>query len=105
VRLLGTPLESIRKAEDRALFKETLIDLGEPAIESAICHSLEEAQEFARLVPPPLIIRPAYTLGGTGGGIAMTWDELDEKVLAGLHASPIAGQREYLHHHLQHGEF
>ena len=89
VRLLGTSLEAIKKAEDRALFKETLEDLGEPAIASAICHTLEEAREFALSVPPPLIVRPAYTLGGTGGGIAQTWDELDEKVLAGLHASPI----------------
>ncbi len=89
VRLLGTPLEAIKKAEDRALFKETLENLGEPAIASAICHTLEEAREFARRVPPPLIVRPAYTLGGTGGGIADTWDDLDAKVLAGLHASPI----------------
>jgi len=89
VRLLGTPLEAIKKAEDRALFKETLERLGEPAIASAICHTLEEAREFARTVPPPLIVRPAYTLGGTGGGIADSWDELDAKVLAGLHASPI----------------
>ncbi len=89
VRLLGTSLEAIKKAEDRALFKETLEGLGEPAIASAICHTLEEAREFALSVPPPLIVRPAYTLGGTGGGIAQTWDELDEKVLAGLHASPI----------------
>ncbi len=89
VRMLGTPLESIKKAEDRALFKETLESIGEPSIASAICHTLEEAHAFARLVPPPLIIRPAYTLGGTGGGIADTWDELDARVLAGLHASPI----------------
>jgi len=89
VRLLGTPLEAIKKAEDRALFKETLESLGEPAIASAICHTLEEARDFARRVPPPLIVRPAYTLGGTGGGIADTWDDLDAKVLAGLHASPI----------------
>ncbi|MDQ2786735.1 MAG: carbamoyl-phosphate synthase large subunit [Chloroflexota bacterium] len=89
VRLLGTPLEAIKKAEDRALFKETLESLGEPAIASAICHTLEEAQAFAQSVPPPLIVRPAYTLGGTGGGIADTWDDLDAKVLAGLHASPI----------------
>jgi carbamoyl-phosphate synthase large subunit len=89
VRLLGTPLEAIKKAEDRALFKETLESLGEPAIASAICHTLEEARAFAQSVPPPLIVRPAYTLGGTGGGIADTWDDLDAKVLAGLHASPI----------------
>jgi len=89
VRLLGTPLASIKKAEDRALFKELLEQIGEPAIDSAICTTLEEAHAFAGLVPPPLIIRPAYTLGGTGGGIADTWEELDAKVLAGIHASPI----------------
>jgi carbamoyl-phosphate synthase large subunit len=89
VRLLGTPLEAIKKAEDRALFKQTLESLGEPSIASAICHTLEEARAFALSVPPPLIIRPAYTLGGTGGGIADSWDDLDAKVLAGLHASPI----------------
>ncbi|MGI8858156.1 MAG: carbamoyl-phosphate synthase large subunit [Thermomicrobiales bacterium] len=89
VRLLGTPLEAIKKAEDRALFKETLESIGEPSIASAICHTLEEARAFALSVPPPLIVRPAYTLGGTGGGIADTWDDLDAKVLAGLHASPI----------------
>ena len=89
VRLLGTPLESIQKAEDRALFKNLLASIGEPAIASAICTTLEEAHVFAGEVPPPLIVRPAYTLGGTGGGIVETWDELDARVLTGLRASPI----------------
>jgi len=89
VRLLGTPLESIQKAEDRALFKNLLASIGEPAIASAICTTLEEAHAFAGEVPPPLIVRPAYTLGGTGGGIVETWDELDARVLTGLRASPI----------------
>jgi len=89
VRLLGTPLESIQKAEDRALFKDLLVSIGEPAIASAICTTVEEARAFAGQVPPPLIVRPAYTLGGTGGGIVETWDDLDARVLAGLRASPI----------------
>ncbi|MDI3339925.1 MAG: carbamoyl-phosphate synthase large subunit [Sphaerobacter sp.] len=89
VRLLGTPLDAIRRAEDRELFKQLLIDIGEPVVESAIVRSLTEAREFARTVPLPLIVRPAYTLGGTGGGIATTPEELDRIVAAGLAASPI----------------
>ncbi len=89
VRLLGTPIESIKKAEDRELFKNLLIEIGEPVIESTIIHSLAEAREFAKTVPLPMIIRPAYTLGGTGGGIATTPQELDRIVASGLSASPI----------------
>jgi carbamoyl-phosphate synthase large subunit len=82
-------LLSIQRAEDRELFKELLVDIGEPAVDSAIVHSVEEAREFARTAPLPLIVRPAYTLGGTGGGIAYTSKELDEVVAGGLAASPI----------------
>ncbi|CAN5747626.1 carbamoyl-phosphate synthase large subunit [soil metagenome] len=89
VRLLGTQLESIKMAEDRALFKQLLERIGEPAVESTIVESLEEAREFARRVPLPLVIRPAFTLGGTGGGIADTPSELDRIVTTGLNASPI----------------
>jgi carbamoyl-phosphate synthase large subunit len=89
VKLLGTPIDSIKKAEDRELFKELLIDIGEPVIESAIVHNLDEAHEFAKHVPLPLIIRPAYTLGGTGGGVETTAEELDQIVMSGLRASPI----------------
>jgi carbamoyl-phosphate synthase large subunit len=89
VKLLGTPIESIKKAEDRELFKDLLIEINEPVIESAIIHSVEEAREFAKEVPLPLIIRPAYTLGGTGGGVAHTPEELDQLVASGLHASMI----------------
>ena len=89
VKLLGTPIDSIKKAEDRELFKDLLIEIDEPVIESAIIHSAEEAREFAREVPLPLIIRPAYTLGGTGGGVARTPEELDRLVASGLHASLI----------------
>jgi carbamoyl-phosphate synthase large subunit len=89
VRLLGTPLSAIQRAEDRQLFKEMLEEIGEPVIESAIVHTVAEARAFAETTPLPLIIRPAYTLGGTGGGIARTPGELDEITAGGLAASPI----------------
>ncbi len=89
VRLLGTPLTAIKKAEDRQLFKQTMLEIGQPIPESAIIAKLEEALEFAERVPFPLIIRPAYTMGGTGGGIAHDRAELEEIVVRGLTLSPI----------------
>ncbi|HEX3047132.1 MAG TPA: carbamoyl-phosphate synthase large subunit, partial [Bacillota bacterium] len=89
-RLLGTPLEAIKKAEDRQLFKETMQELGQPIPESAIVEKLEEALEFAEKIGYPLIIRPAYTLGGTGGGIAHNRQELEEITIRGLTLSPIS---------------
>src|SRR5262249_34434219 len=89
VRLLGTPLEAIKRAEDRELFRTLMQDLGEPVPASAIVHTPKEARAFARQIGFPLIIRPAYTLGGTGGGVSTGWDDLDERVAAGLAASPI----------------
>ncbi len=89
VRLLGTPLEAIKQAEDRSLFKDLLVRIGEPAIPSAIVTNLAEAYAFAETTPLPLVIRPAYTLGGTGGGVAYTEDELVRLVTSGLNASPI----------------
>ena len=89
VRLLGANPETIRMAEDREAFKDLLIRIDEPVVESAIVHTLDEARTFAAIVPPPLVIRPAYTLGGTGGGIAYTLDELDPAVQRGIEASPI----------------
>ncbi len=89
VKLLGTPLEAIKKAEDRQLFKETMLEIGEPIPESAIVEKLSEAIEFADRVGYPLIIRPAYTLGGTGGGIAANRKELEEITVRGLTLSPI----------------
>jgi len=90
VRLLGTPLQTIRNAEDRELFKQLLIGIGEPVPKSATVTSLKQAKKVAADIGLPLIIRPAYTLGGTGGGIAFTPGELDEKVRIGLAASPIS---------------
>ena len=89
VRLLGTPLETIRKAEDRELFKRMLREIGEPVPPSATVYSLEEARALLSRLSLPVIIRPAYTLGGTGGGFARTLEEFDRVVSYGLQASPI----------------
>ncbi len=89
VRLLGTPLSAIRQAEDRALFRDLLSRLGEPVVESEIVTSVEQAREFSQIVPLPLVVRPAYTLGGTGGGVATTMSDLESIVVGGLNASPI----------------
>jgi carbamoyl-phosphate synthase large subunit len=89
VRTLGTPIESIRKGEDRELFKEMLQEIGEPVPPSATVSTLAEARKTAKELGLPLVIRPAYTLGGTGGGFANTWEEFDRVVSDGLAASPI----------------
>lgn len=90
VKLLGTPLEAIKKAEDRELFKNTMLEIGEPIPESVIVSKLEESLAFADRVGYPLIIRPAYTMGGTGGGIATNRNELEEITIRGLTLSPIS---------------
>jgi carbamoyl-phosphate synthase large subunit len=89
VELLGTPLKAIKKAEDRDLFKNTMTALGEPTPESAIVSNLREARSFAKQIGFPIIIRPAYTLGGSGGGIAHNQEELMEITSKGLKSSPI----------------
>jgi carbamoyl-phosphate synthase large subunit len=89
VRLLGTPLETIRKAEDRELFKELLREIGEPVPESETVTTLEQAEALRERMGLPLVIRPAYTLGGTGGGVAHTVEEYHHYVESGLAASPI----------------
>jgi carbamoyl-phosphate synthase large subunit len=88
VRALGTPIQTIRNAEDRELFKQLLISIGEPVPPSATVTSLEEAKKIARQIGLPVIIRPSYTLGGTGGGMAYTWEELEAVVTNGLAVSP-----------------
>ena len=87
VRLLGTPLDAIKKAEGRSLFKQLLMDIGEPVPTSVTVNSIEEAVKFAEAIGLPLIIRPSYTLGGSGGGIAHTLEELKTIVATGLAAS------------------
>ena len=89
VELLGTPLTAIKKAEDRELFKETMEKLGEPIPESTIVEDVPSAVAFANEIGYPIIVRPAYTMGGTGGGIAQTEEELIEIVIKGLKYSMI----------------
>ena len=89
VRLLGTSIETIKTAEDRELFRDLLRRLGEPVPPSEIANSLEEAMAVGRELGLPLVVRPAYTLGGTGGGFATTMDELEQVASSGLAASPI----------------
>lgn len=89
VTLLGTPLSAIEKAEDREKFRALMNEIGEPVPDSRIVHSVEEAVQFAQSAGYPLIIRPAFTLGGTGGGIAHDEEELREITHNGLQLSPI----------------
>ena len=89
VELLGTSLQAIKKAEDRELFKETMQKLGEPIPESTIVEDVPSAVDFANEIGYPLIVRPAYTMGGTGGGIAENEEELIETVIKGLKYSMI----------------
>ena len=89
VELLGTPLESIKKAEDRDLFKETMKRIGQPVPESVVCDTADQAREFRDRMGYPLIIRPAYTLGGSGGGIAWNDEQLEQFVKSGLERSLI----------------
>jgi carbamoyl-phosphate synthase large subunit len=89
VRLLGTPLEAIKKAEDRQMFKDLMLELGQPVPKSAIVSQLNDALVFAAKVGYPLIIRPAYTMGGTGGGIASDREQLKTITIKGLTLSPI----------------
>jgi len=87
VKLLGTPLETIKQAEERSLFKQLIVDIGEPVPESATVNTVAQAKELAASIGLPLIVRPSYTLGGTGGGIAYTMEELERIVYDGLACS------------------
>ena len=89
VRMLGTTLDTIHMAEDRELFKELLVSIGEPVPESETVTTMEEAEAVRERIGLPLVIRPAYTLGGTGGGIAHTEEQYRRIVAGGLAASPI----------------
>lgn len=89
VEILGTKLEAINKAEDRELFRDLMNELGEPVPESAIIHNIEEAYTFVEEIGYPVIVRPAFTLGGTGGGICHNDEELEEIVASGLNYSPV----------------
>lgn len=89
VRLLGTKAEGIKKAEDRQAFKDMMEEIGEPCISSKVVYNVEDAVDFAKKIGLPVIVRPAYTLGGTGGGIAYTIEELEEICGSGLRLSRV----------------
>ena len=88
-RLIGTNAEAICKAEDRELFKETMQSIGQPCIPSDIANELSEALAVAKRIGYPVIIRPAFTLGGNGGGVAYNEEELRTVAATGLDVSPI----------------
>lgn len=89
VNVLGTSIDSIKKAEDRELFKNLMQKIGEPIPESEIVSNYDDALKFSEKIGFPIIIRPAYTLGGSGGGIAYSEKEYEEIVYSGLALSPI----------------
>ncbi|MFR7485155.1 MAG: carbamoyl-phosphate synthase large subunit, partial [Acutalibacter sp.] len=89
VRLLGASPETIDKAEDRQIFKDTMEKIGQPCIPSKVVTTVEDAEAFAMEIGYPVIIRPAFTLGGTGGGIVNNQEELRETAANGLALSPI----------------
>lgn len=90
VELIGAKREAIEKAEDRDLFKQAMQRIGLAVPRSGLAHTLEEAKQIAQEIGYPLIIRPAYTLGGTGGGVAYNQEEFEEICAAGLEASPVS---------------
>ena len=89
VEILGTSFQSIEKAEDRELFKELCMSLGEPVIPSEICYSIDDAVGTAKKIGYPVVLRPAFTLGGTGGGFANNEEELREMMRNALALSPV----------------
>ena len=89
VKLLGADPLTIHKAEDRQAFKDTMEKIGQPVIPSKVVETVEDAVEFAKVITYPVIVRPAFTLGGTGGGIAGSEEELRDIATNGLRLSPI----------------
>lgn len=89
VRLIGVDIKAIDKAEDREQFRQWMIQLGVPVAPAKTANSFLEGKEFAQEIGFPLVIRPSFTLGGTGGGFVHTKDDLDEALQRGLQASPI----------------
>ena len=90
VKVLGTSIESIKKGEDRDLFREVMKEINQPVVVSDIVTNLEDGLAFANKIGYPVVVRPAYTLGGTGGGIAETKEELTEILSQGLQLSPVS---------------
>jgi len=89
VRLLGANPETIRKAEDREAFRETMMEINEPIVPSGVVENVEDALKLAEEIGYPVIVRPAYTLGGTGGGIANNKEELADIAKNGLRYSRV----------------
>ena len=89
IMLLGTSKEGIKNAEDRQAFKDMMESINEPCIASKVVNTVDDAVKFSREIGLPVIVRPAYTLGGTGGGIAYTEDQLREICSNGLHLSRV----------------
>lgn len=89
VRLLGTNAEAIDKAEDRQMFRDTMLKINQPVVPSDIANTIEKSKEIANKIGYPVIIRPAFTLGGAGGGVAYNEKELEEVAKHGLMLSPI----------------
>ncbi|MCL2018425.1 MAG: carbamoyl-phosphate synthase large subunit [Oscillospiraceae bacterium] len=89
VKLLGANVETIDKAEDRQIFKDTMKEIGEPCVPSKVVEDVESAVEYAETIGYPVVVRPAFTLGGTGGGIAADEKQLREISENGLRLSPI----------------
>jgi carbamoyl-phosphate synthase large subunit len=89
VEVLGTSVESITRGEDREMFRQLMSDIGEPVPASEIVTTIEEGQVFTEQIGLPVILRPAYTLGGAGGGFAYTPEELNKKLYQALKSSPI----------------
>ena len=89
VKLIGTTALTIKKAEDRQMFKDTMEKIGEPIAPSLVVHSVEEGRVFAEKIGYPVVLRPAYTLGGSGGGIARDEEELNEILSNGLRLSRV----------------
>jgi len=89
VEVIGTQIDAIKKGEDRELFKKAMEKIGQPLVESKIITTLSEGLDFAKEISYPVIVRPAYTLGGSGGGIAHTPEELTEILTLGLKLSRV----------------
>ena len=90
VRVIGTSIESIKKGEDRDLFRKMMNEINEPVIQSDIINTMDEGIALAEIMGYPIVVRPAYTMGGSGGGIAENQDELKEILSVGLKLSPVS---------------
>ena len=89
VRVLGTPLAAVRAAEDRGGFRDLVTGIGEPVPESAVVENLDDGMRFVEELGAPVVVRPAFTLGGGGGGFAETSAEARDRIAAGIRSSPI----------------